>query len=397
MADVTVAERKQGHSVSFTEKGWEADVVYLVTGVTAAQDAIQADGVPNYGDAYPGLDLVVTSLKADEFDDDDTRWNVTVHYERPPAADQNRANSSPASFSFDTGEATKHVIQAFMYADEEEEAAKSFGRDGRVPPLSRGLIGWDGEKAQGVDVSVGAFAFSVVQRFSAAEVNDDYLLALSRNGWKTNEAAFGPWEAGEVLYKGASGRYTPGGDPYDVDDDGAQLSGYEYIEGVTRDNSDNGTLYVALNKASDMERYYVDFFSDADQTILVATCQNAVIGGSDNYITEINGSGITGTVWFDRYLFDTDSIKVVFPFPWEITFNFLVSENKSELEVGKVVVINKLGWEYADVRYAPEEQDVGGDTHVVPTAKYVYLQRVYESFDFTLLQIPDDYFSDMLG
>ena len=66
--------------------------------------------------------------------------------------------------------------------------------------------------------------------------------------------------------------------------------------------------------------------------------------------------------------------------PWEITFRFAVSPNQSSLQVGKLKVSQKRGWDYLWVRYADKVSDNRKNVIKEPIAAYV--EQVYPEGDF---------------
>ena len=66
--------------------------------------------------------------------------------------------------------------------------------------------------------------------------------------------------------------------------------------------------------------------------------------------------------------------------PWEITFRFAVSPNQSSLQVGKLKVPNKKGWDYLWVRYADKVAENRKNVIKEPVAAYV--EQVYPTGDF---------------
>ena len=66
--------------------------------------------------------------------------------------------------------------------------------------------------------------------------------------------------------------------------------------------------------------------------------------------------------------------------PWEITFRFAVSPNQSGLQVGKLKVSNKKGWDYLWVRYADKVAENKKNVIKEPVAAYV--EQVYPDGDF---------------
>ncbi len=70
---------------------------------------------------------------------------------------------------------------------------------------------------------------------------------------------------------------------------------------------------------------------------------------------------------------------------WELTFRFASRPNRTGLSIGDITGIDKKGWEYLWVRYAEAEDATAGALVKRPVA--VYVERVYDSSDFTGLGI----------
>jgi len=71
--------------------------------------------------------------------------------------------------------------------------------------------------------------------------------------------------------------------------------------------------------------------------------------------------------------------------PWEITYRFAGSPNRTNLTVGGIIGIAKKGWEYLWVRYQDAVDDVSNNLVKQPLA--VYVEKVYEEGDFSTLRI----------
>lgn len=71
--------------------------------------------------------------------------------------------------------------------------------------------------------------------------------------------------------------------------------------------------------------------------------------------------------------------------PWEVTFKFAVSENRTGITIGAITGIAKKGWEYADVLYA-EYEDTAAKA-IAPTPLAVYIQQLFYSGTFSSLGI----------
>ncbi|MEX0744876.1 MAG: hypothetical protein WD118_04675, partial [Phycisphaeraceae bacterium] len=70
---------------------------------------------------------------------------------------------------------------------------------------------------------------------------------------------------------------------------------------------------------------------------------------------------------------------------WEISFRFAGSPNRTNLTVGSITGIDKLGWDYLWVRYEDVEDETAHALTKRPVA--VYVEQVYESGNFGLLGI----------
>jgi hypothetical protein len=72
----------------------------------------------------------------------------------------------------------------------------------------------------------------------------------------------------------------------------------------------------------------------------------------------------------------------------EISFHFMASPNVTGLSIGDITGINKKGWEYLWVLFAEQEKDTSSNPpRLVKRPKAVYVERVYDSGDFSALGI----------
>jgi hypothetical protein len=72
---------------------------------------------------------------------------------------------------------------------------------------------------------------------------------------------------------------------------------------------------------------------------------------------------------------------------WEITFNFAASPNVTGLTIGPITSIAKKGWEYLWVWYIKKTQGTGANQILTQVPKFVYVERVYDPGDFSMLAI----------
>lgn len=188
------------------------------------------------------------------------------------ATTEDEDDSTPEStYAFDTSGGTMHRNQS-LGTSVYPPSAPSFG----------GAIGVDNDGSiAGVDVTMPVFNFTETHTLAASRVTTAYKKKVAALTGTVNSSSFRGFDAGEVLFIGASG-------------------------------SRNG------NKSSD---------------------------------------------------------------PWEVTFRFAVSPNKTGLSVGGIKSIQKKGWDYLWVRYA----DSVSGTSLIKSPVAAYVEKVYESADFSNL------------
>lgn len=72
---------------------------------------------------------------------------------------------------------------------------------------------------------------------------------------------------------------------------------------------------------------------------------------------------------------------------WEITCKFAAQPNQTNLTIGPLTVVEKRGWDYLWIRYAPAVDEAAHAVVQRPVAAYV--EQVYESTAFASLGISD--------
>lgn len=186
--------------------------------------------------------------------------------------DDTKGNADPV-VSFDTTGGSAHINLSFgttRYPD----SATDYG----------GAIEVDADgNVQGCDIVMPTMTYTETHYFKPAKMTDDYRLALYACTGKINKENFRGFNAGEVLFTGASARRT--------------------------------------------------------------------------------GTG-------------TDDL-------WEVTFNFSISRDHSINYGGEIGTVTKPGWAYAWAKFADAVAD--GKRRKTPVA--VYVEKVYESVDFSTLKI----------
>ena len=125
-------------------------------------------------------------------------WDATVHYglenRQPQAGDD-------PDFSFDTTGGTQHIT----HSNPDYGSIGRYGINGDSAPDNGGSIGATADGIEGCDIVVPVFHFAETHFFAPDYVTDDYLTILYTLTGTLNVAAWRIFEAGEVLFLGASG------------------------------------------------------------------------------------------------------------------------------------------------------------------------------------------------
>lgn len=100
--------------------------------------------------------------------------------------------------TFDTTGGTFHITQSL-------KTIAAYALSGEGPTDHKGAINADGEKVEGVDITVPVFNFSESYRIPAYVMTPSYKGTLFNLTGKTNDAKFRGFKAEEVLFLGATG------------------------------------------------------------------------------------------------------------------------------------------------------------------------------------------------
>ena len=156
-------------------------------------------------------------------------------------------------YQFETGGGSTHITHSISTVQR-----RIVG--GGTAPNFGGAIGWDGQRINGCDIISPVFSFSETHSFDSAFVDGAYRLALFRATGKTNNAAFKGFEAGEVLFLGASGTKR-GDDRWEIS---YRFAASENVTGLTVGG------ITGINKKG-WEYLWVYFAEDTSQSVLVKT------------------------------------------------------------------------------------------------------------------------------
>ncbi|NBW11149.1 MAG: hypothetical protein EBR82_24275 [Caulobacteraceae bacterium] len=131
-------------------------------------------------------------------------YRAKVQY-LPPEVSGNDASSenATAKLLFDTTGATtkKYATDA----DNQRYYRWENGGSPLPPPDLRGALGWDGEKANGIDVPVPALKLTLEVTYNQQFISASTIKDWARSVGKTNSDSFLRFAPGELLFLGATG------------------------------------------------------------------------------------------------------------------------------------------------------------------------------------------------
>ncbi len=120
-------------------------------------------------------------------------WNGVAHYgKRQPR------QTGTAWFQFDATAGTTHIQIS-------KETVSTNNEVGGVLPDFQNVIGFNGQTVDGCDISIPVFKVTISYYCPTSDITQDYINALTEN-IGTNDAPWGQWDEGEVLYLGTVGQ-----------------------------------------------------------------------------------------------------------------------------------------------------------------------------------------------
>jgi hypothetical protein len=176
------------------------EFTYIVTG-SSSEKAVYNYMLQNHISPYPISALNSYTYKTMDIEpvwvdttSDEGMWDVTVIYSPPEALVADEV------LTFDTGGGMQHITQSI-------NTRKSYGASGVNTSTgdNKGAIGVNGDAVDGVDIVVPVYNFTITKRFDAEIANASYRRILMALTGTVNNARFREFEAGEVLFLGASG------------------------------------------------------------------------------------------------------------------------------------------------------------------------------------------------
>lgn len=154
---------------------------------------------------YPGTDVKLWVENYSVAYLGDKCWQVTLHYEKKGADDDESPDPLKRSRSFETVGGTQHITQGISSIDY-LGGEKSYANGGNAP-FQFGAIGVDDDRVNGVDIAVPALKWTEQYDIPSSYVTSAYIRTVARISATLNNAAFRGFAKGEVLFLGATGSH----------------------------------------------------------------------------------------------------------------------------------------------------------------------------------------------
>ena len=186
------SELKNSYSGKFT-RYTSAEKEYIVTEVESEAEAIQA--VRDIAeDVY--LNMILQGFSISERLGDNA-WKVSASY----AYVQNESTDdgeieNESTFQFDTSGGSKHINQSLKTISKYPSSA---------PDFSQAINVGDNNSVSGVDITMPTYSFSETHYFKRSKVSTSFKKKIMELTGKVNSSSFKGFDAGEVLFLGASG------------------------------------------------------------------------------------------------------------------------------------------------------------------------------------------------
>lgn len=195
-----------------TDRSSEADLVFAV--YDSANAVISAADCRSYlssGAVVPATydGLIYRSL-AWENAGGSTQWNFTAHYVHPDSADRNETlDVGDYTWGFDTGGETVHRTNSY--------STTSYAKSGETAPDFKGAINVVMEKGErrveGLDHGISGLKLWVRKRIATATITLAWVKAVKDLTYKVNNGSYLGFDAGELLFVGATGQEGINTDP----------------------------------------------------------------------------------------------------------------------------------------------------------------------------------------
>lgn len=194
---------------SLNGKCKSAEIPVFIVNPEGGKSAAVQTVIDNVPPAFDGLPL--SRVRFDSYDSEGNLNMVAVYEATTSEQEEEPEEEQEASVSFSCGATTIHITEAY-------EQTQIYGN----PQNAHKFIGWNGKEGDdsqidGVDVQMGEMSETYTKTMRRSDVySTTYRRQLHKLVGKVNNAPFFGWEAGEVMFMGASFSAPVKGDGSDL-------------------------------------------------------------------------------------------------------------------------------------------------------------------------------------
>lgn len=185
---VTITEKFDSREITEGIESPSVDLIYIVEGTeddAAVRLTVEAT-IPAFFDGLAFQQYHIKHVGRGI-------WEVSARYGKLEPKDTNQS-----TFSFDTGGGTTHITQSL-------QTPGKHAPPGKVAPDFKGAIGVTTDSVEGTDITIPVYNFTETHYIPIANVTGAYKATLFALTGRVNDDTFKGFEAGEVLFMGASG------------------------------------------------------------------------------------------------------------------------------------------------------------------------------------------------
>jgi hypothetical protein len=182
---VTIIEKFDSREATEGLEQPSAEMLFVVTG-TEDESAVRATVESTVPGFYMGLPFQEYHIKHLG----NGIWDASARF--------SKHDPKESTFSFDTGGGTQHITQSI-------KTVAKYGTPGHPAPDFKGAIGVTTDSVEGVDITVPVYNFTETHYLPSSLVTPAYKALLFFLTGKVNKSLFKGFQAGEVLFLGASG------------------------------------------------------------------------------------------------------------------------------------------------------------------------------------------------
>jgi hypothetical protein len=195
---VTIWQPTEGDSIRNTS----GTLLYYARGSNSESEVRFAayGAIAAASNGAPLSDVQVDAIMVDDTDPAKSMWMIRASY----SSEDKRQTPAPGQCSTKAPIYRFHVSGGTQHIEKSIEVVGRYGINGDTPPDPQLVIGGGLTRPAGCDINATVITMSIVRYWEPATVDQDYRRKMTRMAWHTNNADFGGFHIGEVLFAGCN-------------------------------------------------------------------------------------------------------------------------------------------------------------------------------------------------